>query len=483
MLLTTQGGILKPFAFVLGFIMDKIFMLLDLLGIPNIGLSIIIFTIVVYCLMLPLTVKQQKFSKLNAKMSPELTAIRNKYQGKNDQDSMMRMQTETQMVYKKYGVSPSGSCVQLLISMPILFALYRVIYSLPAYVGKIRDVYMNIVPSLMAKTGSAEFIQTFSSASYYKKQFSNELFALGGDYTQNTYIDVLNRATSAEFASVGTEYPDLANAVGESAKTLNHYNNFLGLNIGDSPMVTIKNQLAAASDERHVWVIILAILIPLLAGLTQWINTKLMPQPEQQSTGDASQDSMAQSMKMMNNFMPIMSIVFCVSLPAGLGLYWVAGAVVRSIIQICVNKNLDKINVDEMVKANIEKENAKRAKKGLPPQQITQVATMNTRKVEEKKPVDSIANKAKVQASTDYYATNTEAKPGSLAAKAMMVKQYNEKNSSNGSKKNKKEEIKEEVSEGIVINGEKVSESVNTDDFREVETSSTDTTNSENKEI
>ena len=67
MLLTTQGGILKPFAFVLGFIMDKIFMLLDLIGIPNIGLSIIIFTVVVYCLMLPLTVKQQKFSKLNAK--------------------------------------------------------------------------------------------------------------------------------------------------------------------------------------------------------------------------------------------------------------------------------------------------------------------------------------------------------------------------------------------------------------------------------
>ena len=125
----------------LGVIMNGIFNVLDLIGLPNIGLSIILFTIVVNLLMMPLTIKQQKFSKLSAKMNPEIQAIQKKYKDKKDQDSMMAQNQEIQMVYAKYGVSPSGSCVQLLIQMPILFALYRVIAAMPAYVTKIRETY------------------------------------------------------------------------------------------------------------------------------------------------------------------------------------------------------------------------------------------------------------------------------------------------------------------------------------------------------
>ena len=63
----------------LGVIMNVIFEFLDLIGIPNIGLSIILFTIVIYLLLMPLTIKQQKFSKLSAKMNPEIQAIQAKY--------------------------------------------------------------------------------------------------------------------------------------------------------------------------------------------------------------------------------------------------------------------------------------------------------------------------------------------------------------------------------------------------------------------
>ena len=123
-ILLTQydGAILGPIAKVLGILMEGIFFLLDKVGIPNIGLSIIIFTIVIYMLMTPLTIKQQKFSKLSAKMNPEIQAIQKKYKNKKDNDSMMAMNEETQAVYAKYGVSPTGSCGQLLIQMPILFA-------------------------------------------------------------------------------------------------------------------------------------------------------------------------------------------------------------------------------------------------------------------------------------------------------------------------------------------------------------------------
>ena len=159
-ILLTQydGAILGPIAKVLGILMEGIFFVLDKVGIPNIGLSIIIFTIVIYMLMTPLTIKQQKFSKLSAKMSPELQAIQKKYKNKKDNDSMMAQNMEIQQVYAKYGISPSGSCMYLLVQMPILFSLYRVIYSMPAYVTKIGDAYRALAAKIIS-TDNAAFIQ------------------------------------------------------------------------------------------------------------------------------------------------------------------------------------------------------------------------------------------------------------------------------------------------------------------------------------
>lgn len=428
MLLTQQGGILKPFAIILGYILEGVFWVLDKIGIPNTGLAIIIFTVVIYLLMIPLTYKQQKFSKLNNKMNPELMAIRKKYEGKNDQDSMMRMNAETQAVYQKYGVNPSGSCLQLLIQMPILFALYRVIYSIPAYVGRVKEAFFPLVDNLVNTTGSADFIQGFTSANFFKKQFSNELFGASETFTQNTYIDVLNRASTSEWASISEKFPALAGDVNNTTEQLNHFNNFLGLNIANSPQYTIQHA------DGNVYLIVIAILIPVLACLTQWINTKLMPQaPTQDANGQ--ENAMMSSLKTMNTIMPIMSAVFCFTLPVGMGLYWVIGAVIRSVIQIVLNKRIDRIDIDQMVKDNLEKLNEKRAKQGLPPQQIQSNATLSTRNIGAKEELSNdqklkkqAERAASVKDSTDYYNNSNISKPGSLASKANMVKMFNEKN-------------------------------------------------------
>ena len=428
MLLTQQGGILKPFAIILGYILEGVFWVLDKIGIPNTGLAIIIFTVVIYLLMIPLTYKQQKFSKLNAKMNPELMAIRKKYEGKNDQDSMMRMNAETQAVYQKYGVNPSGSCIQLLIQMPILFALYRVIYSIPAYVGRVKEAFFPLVDNLVNTTGSAEFIQGFTSANFFKKQFANELFGASETFTQNTYIDVLNRASTSEWASISEKFPALAGDVTNTTEQLNHFNNFLGLNIANSPQYTIQHA------DGNYYLIVIAILIPVLACLTQWINTKLMPQaPTQDANGQ--ENAMMSSLKTMNTIMPIMSAVFCFTLPVGMGLYWVIGAVIRSVIQIVLNKRIDRIDIDQMVKDNLEKLNEKRAKQGLPPQQIQSNATISTRNIGTKEELSNdqklkkqAERAASVKDSTDYYNNSNISKPGSLASKANMVKMFNEKN-------------------------------------------------------
>ena len=431
-----DGLILGPIAKVLGYIMEGVFFFLDFIGIPNVGLSIILFTIVIYLLMMPLTIKQQKFSKLSAKMNPELQAIQAKYKNKKDNDSMMAMNAETQAVYAKYGVSPSGSCVQLLIQMPILFALYRVIYAMPAYVGKIKEVFFPLVTNLITQAGSLEFLQTFKNTAMYSRQIANEAFVEGvadNIYVQNTYIDILNKASTTEFASIADKFPNLANDVENTLSYLNRYNNFLGINIGNSPSYMVSEAWNAEGGIQWI-LIIAAFIIPVLSAVTQWINTKLMPQADSSSQND-QQNTMAQSMKMMNTMMPLMSAFFCYTLPAGMGLYWIAGSVVRSIQQIVINKKIDKIDIDDLIKKNEDKRIKKLEKAGIDPKTLNKNATLSTRNVNTSK--SSISTKAKttslsqeekdeaMKKSTEYY--NKNAKPGSLAAKANMVRQYNER--------------------------------------------------------
>ena len=430
-LLLTQNSsfIIGPVSKLLGYIMEGIFWVLDKLGIPNIGLAIILFTIVIYLLMLPLTIKQQKFSKFSAKMNPELQAIQKKYQGKQDNDSMMRMQAETKEVYAKYGVSPSGSCLQLLIQMPILFALYRVIYSIPAYVSKVKEAFFPLVDSLIAKSGSSEFMQSLTSAAAFKKQFNHDEYLAGTtEYVQNTYIDVLNRASNADWTTLTEKYPELGNEIAGTLDQLDIYNNFLGLNIGYSPWDTIKMEWIA--DERNWLIIVGAVAIPLLSAFTQWLNIKLSPTQANNDNAGQEENPMMASMKTMNTMMPLMSAFFCFTLPAGMGLYWIAGAVVRMIQQVSINKYLDSLDIEAVIQTNTEKYREKMKKQGALIEGINQKAKNSTRNVEPKVPAKTAEQKKEdVKKATEYYnQANKNAKPGSLAAKANMVKQYNEKN-------------------------------------------------------
>lgn len=413
--------ILGDVANLLGILMNGIFNFLESLTIPNVGISIILFTIIVYLFMTPLTIKQQKFSKLQSKMSPELQAVSAKYKGKKDNDSMMKMQQETQAIYAKYGTSPTGSCIQLLIQMPIILSLYRVISAMPAYVDKIKEAFLPLVDKLMQEEGALEFVQNLKSSAFFNKQFANELFVSGDtEYMQNTYIDVLNKASSTEWESISTTFVNLSNDVTNTLTTLNEYNNFLGLNIANAP----KDIIADALSTNSYLLVVGALLVPLLAWFSQWFSLKLMPQAPQQS---GPENQMASTMKTMNTIMPIMSAVFCFTLPVGMGIYWIASAVIRSIQSVLINKHMDTIDIDELIKKNVEKKNKKRAKAGLPPQQISTNARISTKSVA--KPVVTKTNEEKqneLSKSTEYY--NSNAKPGSLAAKAGMVKQYNEKN-------------------------------------------------------
>ncbi len=425
-----DGKILGPIAKVLGYILNGIFVVLEKIGMPNIALSIILFTIVIYLLLMPLTIKQQKFSKLSSKMNPEIQAIQAKYKGKKDQASMAAMNEETQAVYKKYGVSPSGSCVQLIIQMPILFALYRVIYNVPAYVSSVKEVFLPFVNEFITKANALTFIsskENFSDAVQFTKQFENEAFKLGGDnsYVINTFIDVLNRASTAEWTNISAKYPDIADLCKNTYETVMRYNNFFGLNIANSPKYYITDWW---TNKGSIGLAIGALLIPIFSALTQWINTKLMPQAA--PSDDEKANAMAASMKSMNIMMPLMSLVFVFSLPIGMGIYWISGAVIRSVQQVFINKHIDKMDIDAIVAKNTEKlEKQIEKKSGVSGAALNSAARMSTRTLTEKSHSVAVTDSEKEEAvkkSAESYSKGV--KPGSLAAKANMVREYNEKN-------------------------------------------------------
>ena len=132
------------------------------------------------------------------------------------------------------------------------------------------------------------------------------------------------------------------------------------------------------------------------------------------------------SMKTMNTVMPLMSAFFCFTFPVGLGIYWIASAVVRSIQQILINRHLNKMNIDDLVNENMKKMEAKRAKEGLPPQKITNQAHQSVKNINKGMSSSDEAKRAKKV--EEAYQNAAHAKEGSITAKANMVRAFDEKN-------------------------------------------------------
>lgn len=410
MVLTKAGSILGPIATVLGYVMDILFRFTSSFGVFNVGLCIILFTIVMKTLMIPLTIKQQKTTKLMSVMNPEIQAIQKKYKGKSDQESMQRQNVEIQAVYEKYGTSMTGGCLPLLIQMPILLALYRVIYNIPAYVPSVRVYFDNVVTPLMGQADYAQKLQ----------EITNIATACGGkldkfDFTNaNRLVDMLYKFSTSQWGELQSLFPAISDVIGQNAAVVERMNTFLGLNMAEVPG----------------WVPSFAWIIPVLAAVSQWFSTKLMSGNQPSTSADA-ENPMAQSMKTMTTTMPLFSAFICITMPAGLGIYWIATSVVTIIQQLIVNAYMDKVNIDDMIAKNLEKVNKKRAKQGLPPAKVTQNATASLKAIKAEEEKEKAAEEVKkekiakqIEESSKYY--NTNAKPGSLASKAAMVQKYNE---------------------------------------------------------
>ena len=431
-----EWPIIKQIAWLLGQVMNGIYNVLSLIGIENIGICIIIFTIIVYTFMIPLTIKQQKFSKMSAVMQPEIQKIQKKYQGKKDQASMMKQQEEMQLVYEKYGTSMSGGCLPLLIQMPVLFALYPVIQNIPNYVKGVRDVYMPVVEQIMATDGFQSIMEKIGEASPVLMNPS------AYDYSQaGTLVNVLYKFQDATWGQLLEKMPGITDIAHSTMEQVTHLNSFLGINIGEQPLT----MLTQAFHDFSITGMILAIIIPVMAGLTQFISVKLQPQPA--SSGSDRDNPMMNSMKTMTYTMPLISVVFGFTLPAGLGLYWAVSALVRCVQQLAINKYLSKKSVEEIIAENQKKAAKKREKKGTSAKEINKMATTSTRNVgAETSKKSAVSDPEREEKISRARQMGQNAKPGSLTSKANMVSRYNsgqttqlpvEEDEDNGSAKKK----------------------------------------------
>ncbi|MCI6498049.1 MAG: YidC/Oxa1 family membrane protein insertase [Lachnospiraceae bacterium] len=442
-------------ASILGKVMQALYALFCMIGVENIGLCIIIFTLLIKLVLFPMALKQQKFSKLSTLMNPELQAIQKKYQGKRDNASMMKMQEETQAVYEKYGTSPTGSCLQMLIQMPILFSLYYIISNIPAYVPQVQEYYTPV---------SEVICDDYEYFGYFDKIVTEDK-ELKYDYVSNVVkdfektdgknkkvIDVLARYSNKQWSDLEKSYNNMEKLVDElksysdsdwekiakkykgdekekfndfvevikddeqSAELLKSYSDsiesidsaknkimkiyaFGPINLTQSPMSTMG------------W----AILIPLLSFLTQWYSTRLSFK-----NSEMPQDNpMASSMKMMTTIMPLFSLFIALSVPAGLGLYWAISGLFQIIQQLALNNYFKKVDVNDIIAKNVEKANKKKAKQGYVAKQVINAANTNTK---------SISNNVKVNGNKESVNKKGKIKSGSMAEKANMVKAFDERN-------------------------------------------------------
>ena len=228
---------------------------------------------------------------------------------------------------------------------------------------------------------------------------------------------MLYKFQDSTWDTLADKFPNLENLVYSTKEAVSEMNLFFGLNIAETPMSMMKASIAAGA----IGMAIVAVLIPLLAGGTQYLSAWIAQKSTNTNNKNDKDNPMMQQMNMMLKIMPLMSVVMCFSMPAGLGIYWITSAVVRTVQQVSINKYLNKQSIDDIVKKNVEKAAKKRKNKdSVSSKLVTEMAQKNTRNIEEPKRKTTSNN------NVDSYKPN--AKPGSLASKANMVSDFNNRN-------------------------------------------------------
>lgn len=230
--------------------------------IPNVGVSIVLFTIFMMVLTTPLTIKSTKSMLQMQRVQPQLKALQAKY--KNDREALNR---EMMSFYKENDISPVGGCLPLLAQSPVFIVMYRLIIGLTYRYGGVG-----------AGTGSI-IGQTETGAKVTRWIPNEQVFA------------PLHLNKSSELFKYLTTHSKLS---------------FLGIDLAIRPSEALRLGVVAF--------IPFAILLLLTLGIQIYQNRQI------QARNPNAQANPQQQMIM--RFMPFLLPVFAFTLPAGMAIYW-----------------------------------------------------------------------------------------------------------------------------------------------------------------
>ncbi len=345
--------------------------LYDLVG--NYGVAVILFALVVKLIMLPFQLKSKKSMMRMSRMTPRLKELEKKYG--NDQQ---RYQMEMAKLYKEEGVNPMGGCLWSFLPFPILIALYQAIrYPL--------TIMMGVGEDLLADGGA----------------IFQKLAALGYQ-TQTGRTAFYDQIFQSKFI---TEHFDAFAGISDKLQPLSY--KFLGLDLSSTPSFAFwRWDFSSAS----AWLPALGLfMIPVLSALLSWFSMKVSNAASPQTADTQRQ------MRTMNLIMPLMSLYICFTMPAVMGIYWIAQSVFAiaqdMILNRVYNKQLDVEDADR-----IEREKAKEAeleaKRAETERLKAEGATVENRNTSKK-------NKRAVAAQKEVERKAAEARAAKLAKKGL----------------------------------------------------------------
>ena len=267
------------------------------------GVALILFTLVIKLIMLPFQMKSKKSMMRMSRVSGQMQELQKRY-AKNQ----AKLQEEMQKLYEEEGVNPMSGCLWSLIPFPILIALYSIIRQpITHFMMLSKDVLQTVVQSAADAGVNLTNIVMMDKATGTP--------ALKDGLYQLASYGQINLVTAVQERGLSTP---------EGWFDMNY--NFLGLDLTATPWEYVKN-------FTFTWAVIGVILIPILAGLSQFVFSKLTmkTQPQADAAGGAS-------MKSMMYMMPLFSVYIAFIMPAALGVYWIAQSVFSLIQEAILNK-------------------------------------------------------------------------------------------------------------------------------------------------
>jgi YidC/Oxa1 family membrane protein insertase len=339
------------------------------LPIATLGVSIIVFTVVVQLLLTPLKLKQQRTTRAMARIQPAMKKIQDKYQGKKDQESQLRYSEEMNAIYKKHKISPFSGCLPLLIQLPIMYSLFSVLRHPSKYIASLNNIYTGVATILMDKVVNYQSLLVDSIEVVSQRTMLNyDLTSITATAHGSGLSDLVSQLNSSQWSELLLKIP--SNPELTLLLERKHDFEWFLVNLIDTPA-----QLFQSGN-------IFALLVPLIAGASTFIFSKTTMAATQATQPQGDGPNQTQSMmKTMNIMMPIMTGTFAYTMPVGLALYWISGNLIMMVQQIFVNKIVEKeeaIAIAQMEKEKKEQEPEKPVRKKRNPSNKNQTSEKTT---------------------------------------------------------------------------------------------------------